>query len=164
MRKIISLFLTFLFIFSLCSCHGSKTITYTQEPFSAVVSAKFQENFVEGKLNFSSPSDISFEITKPESISGCILSLKSGVLTFSNGDTCVNINTTENLTGERNIIENLFNILTSFCNSSYEVTKNITAVINGNCNESAYSVLVDLNNSRISSIKTNYTVYTFRYI
>lgn len=163
MKKILALSLAVLLIFAFSGCAAANNVLYKQEAFTAFVEASAGDKKIRGSLNFVSPSEISFEISEPESIKGVTVKLQNSEIVMIYESVEMTFGSTQLLTKEKNVFENLFEALGSFANTQHEISASGRTSVKCSYVFGEFSAVADADNSRLTSIETPSYLYIFTY-
>ena len=139
---------------TLSSCSKVQSQTYTCQPFSSHIEIQKGDFSLEGDLKFSSCDLIELAITKPENIKGCIIKKEGENIRFIKGNCEVQINSQKNLTAEKNIYENLFDILYSLGSNSYTIALKGNSQIIGTYAYGNFNAVIDCSDKSLVSLKS----------
>ena len=148
--------------FILAGCKTTKA-EFTLQPFTSAVSLKTDGILFEGQFEYTSPTQMSLTITKPEIIAGIKLENQNGKIDFNYSDLKYTSAAFENLTKDENIFKNLFEALKSFGNETFEIDVQGKTNHKGSYEYGEYSAVIDGASEKLSTIETNGTLYSFSY-
>lgn len=161
-RKYMRIFLPLVVLIAvvavLSACKAS-TESFTPEPFTANVSVKTDKAEICGLLECKSAEEISFTISKPQSIAGIKIETQSGELKMSFDGAEFTPLQLDKMTRDKNTFEKLFECLGAFEKQSFEINPHEKNSLKGEYEYGTYSVILDGESKSIVCIEAGESVY-----
>ncbi len=106
LRRLVSVIFGFILIVSLCACGVKEELTFTLTPFEAKVTFQNAKENIKGDFTYSSPSDMTFTVSEPESIKGLCFKKTADNLSVNMGE----ISLSPDISNESGVFE-LFDVI-----------------------------------------------------
>ncbi|MCM1544533.1 MAG: hypothetical protein NC110_04455 [Ruminococcus sp.] len=160
-KKIIALFLTAATIASLSACTASTKEEFTLQPFTSNVSVKHNDTQYEGTVDYQSPTQISFTITKPENIAGIKIEECSSEIKVSFDDLKFISPPFDADLKSDNIFKNLFEALKAIAGCTVEIDTQSKNSLNTDYIFGCCTAVIDGTAKMLTTIEADSKVYVF---